>query len=412
MPAAAQYSLQMSDDAVATATASGAPVSAPSGRAYNLKLGPTEWTFGAGLTLSYTSNAQMASSGSSGSWLLSPNASINMYYPIAERTALTLGVTIGYSVYLNDTVSSLNGFYVMPNSRVGYTMYIGDVQLSFYDTMSASQFAYQDPTVTGGDAAARTFGNAFGVSASTLLYRTSLSAGFTQNNSWQLGGTSGVGDTGSQNLFAQAGYQILPELTAGLNGGLTWMHYNNGNQTLVDGGFQWNVGPYAQWTISEQLSLNGAFGYTVYTQDYLYGLPSSETDSMYWRVGLTHRVSTYLNYSLSAGHTVSPNYYAGPTDAYNVSLSLSWHLVRGLSISTPFSYYNGVTITPNDYYGFVGLPPSSQRFQTYGAGINFGYPITKKLTTTLGYSYNYRQQDSTYGDYTVNYIFLGASYRF
>jgi len=411
LPASAQYSLQMADDFSTYSSPSSQRAPGPANRDYNLKLGPTEWTFAAGVTMGWTSNARLSGSGGGGSFVLQPTASASMFMPIAERTSLTLGLTMGYNFYLSGGNSDLNGFYIAPGTRLAYTMYIGDVQLSFYDALSVSQFAFNDPTV-GNNPEARTFGNAFGFTASTQLYKTQLTGGFSQNNTWQLSGVDGVGNTGSQNLFAQAGYQVLPEVVAGINGGLTWQHYSGESQSILKGGFQWNVGPYVSWTVTEALTINGSFGYTVYTQDYLYGLPSTDTGSTYWQIGFSHAISELVTYSLSAGHTISPNYYSGPTDAYNVSLGLSWNLVKDLSISTPFSYYNGSGIAPVDYYDAVGLTPASERFQTYSTGISFGYALTRHITTSLSYNFNYRKEDGPTGDYTVNSIYLGFSYQF
>jgi hypothetical protein len=406
LPASAQYSLTVADEFSSYQPPSSQRAPGPASGSSNMRLGPTEWTFGAGLGMTWTSNARMTSTDTSSSFILTPTVSANMFFPITERTSLTLGLTMGYSFYLNGDDSDLDGFYLAPNTRLSYTMYIGDVQLSFYDGISASQFAYTDPTVGNDNADARSLSNTFGASASTRLYKTSLSGGFAQNNSWELGGDNGTGDTGSQNLWAQAGYQIFPELTAGVNGGLTWQHYGGNNQTAIDGGFQWNIGPYASWLVTERLSVDGSFGYTVYTQDYKFGLPATDSGSMYWQLGITHRPADFLSYSLSAGHTISPGYYEGPTDAYNVSLGLSWQLLRNVTITTPFSYYNGETISPYD--NLLGRG----RFQTYATGISFGYAFSQHLMSNLGYAYNYRMQEGPTGDYTVNSVTLSFSYRF
>lgn len=420
LPASAQYSLQMADDVRTYSAPASRMAPAAANRDYNLKLGPTEWSFYAGMNLGWTSNARLDNNDRSSSLVLRPTATANMFMPIAERASLSMGFTMGYNFYLTGNNSDLNGFYMTPNSRLAYTMYVGDVQLTFSDAMSMSQFdtmssgqpSNSDPTI-GNDPNARTFNNSFAITASTVLYRTQLTGGFSQYNSWQLSGNTGVGDTGSQNLFAQAGYMVLPELTVGLSGGLTWQHYAGGTQTILEGGFQWNVGPYVTWQATEQLAVNGSFGYTVFTQDYLYGLPSTDTDSMYWTIGFSHRISELVTYSLSGGHTITPGYYSGPTDAYNATLGLTWYLVKDLSISTPFSYYNGVGLTPANYLSSEGLPTSTaDRFQTYNTGISFGYAFNPKLTGSLSYNFNYRTQQGDAGDYTVNGVSIGLTYRF
>lgn len=409
LPAAGQFALTMADDFRTYSTPPARTAPGPADPGYNLRLGPTQWSFAAGVSLGWTSNARVSSSGGSDSLLLSPSITANMVMPLAERASLSLGVTMGYTFYLTGDNSDLDGFYVLPTTRLSYSMFIGDVQLSFFNAITVSRFSFNDPTV-GNDPTARTLGNTFGATASTMLYRTSLAGGFSQYNSWQLGGDAGgVGDTGSQTLWSQVGYQIFPELTAGLSGGVTWIHYGSGNQTVIDSGFQWNAGPFANWIITERMTAYVSFGYTMFTQEYLFGLPSSDTDSMYWTVGLSHDVSRLLRYTLSASHTISPNYFAGPTDAYNVTLGLAWRLIRDVSISTPFSYYNGKSINP---YDDLGQSTGSQRFQTYATGISLGYPLADRLSSSLSYTFNYRTQDGSGGDYTVNGVILSLSYRF
>jgi hypothetical protein len=403
-----QYALQVDDAyaAYAQSQTRGAPTSDLGN--YNVKIGPTGWKFGAGMALQYTSNAGYSQNNATGDFIIQPSASAAMLWPITDQNSLTFNLSAGYSAYMRDT--DLNRFYISPGSALAFNIFVGPVRITLYDRASISQ-SYQNPTVSAGNAGYTYFQNDIGAMANWALDKGSITWGYDHLNYIQMKGVENTllagnyGNSASEVVTAQVGYAVAPQITLGPQAGLTWINYQN---ALAGSAFQWNAGVYGKWTLSEKMTLGGSVGWTVYTPKTSSDLFNQSSSSPYFQLTWSHQLSQLMTYSLNAGYTTTAGQYSsGPTQAYNVGFGVSWNVLRGYTISTPFSWSSG-----NGLYQF------SQNYSYYSAGISISRPITKKLSASLGYSINFQNSDysilssAANSNYTVNNVTLSAQYSF
>ena len=71
--------------------------------------------------------------------------------------------------------------------------------------------------------------------------------------------------------------------------------------------------------------------------------------------------------------------------------------------------FSGVVLTPG---GLFGVPVPGQTTLSYRFGISTGYQITRKLGSSLGWSYTIRDSDFSLGDYSAHTVTLTLNYAF
>jgi hypothetical protein len=399
---------------------------------YNLKLGPTGWRFGAGLGILWSDNAGLAAGGFGGGgglgksdFVFSPTVNAAMVWPITDQNSLSLSTTAGYLAYASH--SEWDRPFISSSSELAWDVFIGNVHLNFHDRVSMPIYsAASDPTLFGVGNYSR-LDNVVGVAADWDLNKLLLRAGYDHENGVSLGSNKGYGDLQEEIFHGQATYKVLPEVTAGFESGAGLIGYRGG---ITSDDFQWNVGVTGDWLLSDYLSLNGHVGYTAYTMDRK-GLGGGKTDydGSYFNLGLSHKVNRYVTYNLAGGWTIASglgggygsgygggfgggtgggygagygsSLYGGPTEMYFASLSAGWTIIKDINLNTYFSYSHG-----------TGRIQGSDGFNYYGTGINLGRALTKKLSTSLGYSFYTRDSQLANAGYAVNTVMLNFNYAF
>lgn len=368
---------------------------------YNVQLGPTYWRFGSGLGLSYEDNVDLTQVHREGDLIYTPSVNAQMRWPVTELQALNVGVGLGYSGYVQH--SSLNTFFLTPNSGVSFSIYAGDFVIELHDRCTITQGSYQDPTVTGSGAYSE-FQNSAGTLVTWDLNKLVVNLGFDQANNLEL--TGGLGQPGqSSEIFSgSAGLALKPAMLLGIEAGGSLQNYsavttNNPYSTAV----QWNIGPYFRTPITAYISLNIDGGYVVNAPQQGEGLSTARQFAGYYaNIGVSHRVNRFVQYSLGGGRNVSDNFFGGATDTYSANLSATWNIIHKVSFSTAFTYSRGTEI------GVVG----GETFYQYGPTINVSRNLTKKMSAGLEYQYLDRNADEALQKYTLNIVTLSLSYQF
>jgi hypothetical protein len=278
-------------------------------------------------------------------------------------------------------------------------MYIGDFVINLHDRISVTEDAYEDPTVTGTADYAR-LENAAGISALWDLNKVRLRAGYDHINYISFGRATQP-DAASEVFSVSAGYMLQPHVEVGLVLGGALVDYEDSTNSF-DSAKQWNVGGYYEAPISEYMRFRVDLGYTVHRPDNAGDLPNhGEFSGLYAQVNLSHRLNQYFQYSLSGGRTIDFDLYGGTVDLYYARLDADWKLFRNITSSISLEYEHG---------SGAGIGP--EPFDRYGAKINFGRPITKKLSARLGYEVYWRIATLSDQDYLVNVVSAGFNYRF
>ena len=372
---------------------------------YNLKLGPTAWNFGAGLGVDYNSNVQNTEVGPQGDFILRPQINTRMVWPLSDKNTINLALGAGYSAYVN--TPTLNRMFITPGSELSFDFYVGEFWINLHDRFSISENSYQDPTVAGSGSYAQ-FENSLGLTTTWDLNKTVLRVGYDHviydslsgGNNQSIGGQS----SGYSEVFsASAGYNLKPGMLVGVELGDSLFTYTTfSSYTPYSSANQWNLGGFYDTPVSEYIHFTAHAGYTVYSPKASTMIDANYDFSGYYAaLDVRHRVNQYLEYSLSAGRSLSVAFSGGNIDRYFARWQASWLILRKLTLGTTFSYEYGTQV------GIYG-----ETYEQYGPGISLSRPITAKLSSSVGYQLYWRNSDQAGRNYTVNVISLNLNYAF
>jgi hypothetical protein len=369
---------------------------------YNLKLGPTDWRFGAGLGVDYNSNVNYTEENPEGDFIFRPEVRTRMVWPVSDLNSINLALAGGYSAYVEH--SDLSRLFMLPGSELSFDLYAGDFWINLHDRISITTYAYENPTASGtGDYAQ--LQNALGTTAVWDLNKGIVRLGYDHVNYVSLTGDSGqiVGNqpSGYSEVFsATAGYALKPDMLLGVELGDSLITYTT--RTIYapfTGANQWNAGVFYDTPVSQYIHFTVHAGYTVYSPES--AVQISDSTGMYGQLDVRHRVSQYVDHSLSAGRTLGQDYWGSTMDRYFVRWYANWRIVRKVTLGTSFSYEHG-----------TGLYLGIDTYDQYGPGISLGRSITDKLSGRLGYQLWLRDANSSSGDYTAHIVSLYFNYTF
>ncbi len=371
---------------------------------YNLLWGPVAWRFSSGLELDYNDNVNLTSQNQEGDFIFRPNLNTQMHWPISQKNSLDVSVGAGYSLYA--THSSLNQFFLNPGTGLSFNIYAGDCVINLHDRVSITEYKYQNPTA-GNSGNNAQLENAVGTSLLWDLNKVVTQFGYDHLNDVSLGSSQQVPDSSSDNWFLTAGVRILPEITAGVEGGLGLVSYSQ-NQTTENqpDATQWNAGVFCKAQISDHISGRLDAGYT----DYMPSTSSvftnlSSTANMYFQLSASHLVNRFVNYTLSAGRSTDSSYFGQAYDYYFARLQPNWNIFKHYQLSTPLFWSKGTQL-----YAQAGTV--AENYTQYGAGISIGRAITQKLSGNVGYQFVHENSAESSLNYTVNIVSLSFSYQF
>lgn len=398
--------------------------SSPEKMDYNLEIGPVLLNVGAGLSGGYNSNTGLSQSASGGSAYATPTANLSLLWPITDLNTLNFSLGIGYSYYFevsND--NSPGGFFISPNSALTGTFFVGDFRFTPYD-----QFSLQnDPTAAGELSNISRFSiyqNSAGVKVDWDLADLIITGGFDWFNIFTGSGSTNLSYLERRTLTPSLAvtYYITKTLIAGAEATAAMTDYTGGtgsyqvtdpqnNQTNTVGGQNNNIiysfGPFANWTISEYMTLTGRVGYTFgeFTSNNTSSSQAGGNPSTYFfNLGLAHRLNEYLDYSLGASRSTQLSAIVGTNfvETWVFSLGLNWKIIDQLSLSTPLSAN----------LGQVSGSLYPEKYQQYTGGIGLGYKITERLGSSLNFTYIIKNSDLPNTSYQQWNATLGFTYDF
>jgi Putative beta-barrel porin 2 len=367
---------------------------------YNVKIGPTAWTFTGGLTLEGNDNIRLEHNGRA-DVIFRPELRTQMLWPISEKNSLNLSIGGGYSAYL--VHPEFDRWFLSPGSELSLDVYAGDFWINLHDRFSVQEDTYADPTVVGSGNYAR-LQNTLGLNTTWDLNKLVVRAGYDHVNYVALQGNGGGAPDGqSEVLSSSAGFRILPELLAGIEAGGSFIQYSSsGNSGIFfRRATQWNTGVFAEVQVSEHLSFHGSVGYTMFSPESSGTNTSKDFSGVYTQIGLTHRLNEFVTYSLTGGRNISYGFYGGTIDLSSANLGLEWHILQKTSLSTSFLYEHGSQF-------IIG----NETFDRFGPGVQLSRPFTQKSTLSLSYQFYWRESDIPGRNYTANIAALTFAYRF
>src|SRR5437762_178711 len=293
--------------------------------------------------MEYNGNISLGSRGSENDFIFRPQINAEMLWPITDKNSLNLKVGGGYSAYVQHP--DFDRVFITPGSELSFDVYAGDFWMNLHDRFSITESAYQDPTVTGTGDYAR-LENDVGVSTLWDLNKVTLRFGYDHADYLALYSNGGTPDGQSELFSASAGYTIKPEMQVGIELGGGLLSYS-GTNTVFSEAHQWSIGSFYETQLSQYMHFRGSVGYSVYRPDATgtQGATGTEFSGVYAQIAISHRLSQYVDYTLSGGRSLNFAFYGGTIDLYYARLNASWKIMQKVSIGTSFDYEHGSQVS-------------------------------------------------------------------
>ena len=404
LPALAQEALKNSIAGEAAADSRSQQMQSLQPQDYTFKKGDFQMLLIPSLGLDWNDNVNLAQTDALDDYIVKPAVGITASYPFSQRNLLYLDFSIGYDRYLLHP--ELSTFDLNSASRTGlsFDIAIKDVTLSLHDWMSYSQDASQSATVANTPSYG-TFQNTAGFSTTWDLNQVTLSAGIDHENVIATSDQYSDVNHSSEMLFARAGLQVHPKVTAGLESTASFTSYE---QDALNNSDVYTVGPYVEFRPGAYFKLTVRGGYSINQfQNTSASIQTSSQNSWYGSVNITHQPTDFLSYSLEVGREVQSSAQSDLVEDWYVRPAITWKVIKGLDVITSISYEHG-----DQGVGSVGSLPGSPNgaFDWYTGELILQHPITSRFTLGLDYRLTVRSSGTPNDGYTQNMVGLQLTY--
>ena len=356
---------------------------------YNIKAGPVQMSFDAGMGVEYNSNVNISEQDPRGSLVLTPRVGMNLYWPITRLNNVSLALGVGYNYYLNDP--DLGGQYLLisPATELMFNIFIQDFIITVYTRPSVTENPTDDPTIS--NAVNYTFfSNTAGIDVLWDLNDLQFGIGYANQIRYSLNDDYNNQDTISNQIYVNASAMVQPFLRVGVEGSVYNTYYfderpfstgggtgvETQNTSNLNNSIGTSAGLFAMGNISRFTSWSAGVGWQI-TQfnETNNPLNTGNASNPYFYFGVSNELNRFFTHSLSASFQTEPSYESNFVQAFNVGYGFNWILIRNWSLGGGIFYENG-TESPG---------PESEDFNRVGANVGLGYQVTKNLVASLYY---------------------------
>ena len=304
-------------------------------------------------------------------------------------------------------------------SELSFDIYVKDFWINLHDRVNYTQDTSQQPTLSG-TASYATLNNDAGLSVTWDLNKATVTVGYDHQNiisptSQQIESQDGA----TEMLFARAGVEVYPGVTTGVEGTASFTRYD---QMVLNDNNSYSAGVYADWQPSKAFHVQPRVGYTIFQFQHtsqssfvlinqsgtfvLTNLPvqTSDLNSWYADLNITHQITDAIGYTLDAGHEVQTGIQSDAVEDWYVRPGIRWNIIKNVDLNTSFSYEHGKQGAGNVANNLT------ENFDWFGANLSVGYSIFKKLSASLSYRLTLRSSNISRNEYTQNVVGLALTY--
>ena len=375
---------------------------------YTFKSGDFKVLVTPSLGLDWNDNINVSKTDPQQDFILKPRVQLNLSYPITQNNLLSLSVGGGYDKYLDHDRYST--WYLQSGSELSFDIYVKDFWFNLHDRVSYVQDTSQQPTLTG-TATYATLNNTAGLSVTWDLNKATLSVGYDHRTiisptSQQFESQDG----GTEMLFARAGLEVYPNLMAGIEGTASFTRYD---KMVLNDNNSYSAGVYADWQPGKAFRIQPRIGYTIFSFQHTsqssflqtnQPVQTSDLNSWYADLNITHQITDAISYSLDAGHEVQTGIQSDAVEDWYVRPAIRWNIIKNVGLNTSLSYEHGKQGAGNVANNLT------EDFDWLGANLGVSYSILKKLSAGLNYRLTLRSSNVANNKYTQNVIGLSLTY--
>jgi hypothetical protein len=381
---------------------------------YTYKAGDFRSQVAPSLDVQWIDNVNLTQTNKESDFIIQPALQLTGKYPLTQRNLLSLSVGIAYAYYLRDSTNS--GLRITSSSGLSFDVFIKDVRINFHDYFSLAEDASTEPAAAG-TSQYGTFANTAGLNANWDLEDIVLTLGYDHQNSLPVSGQFTYLGSSADLFVARAGLHLRPDLTAGLEASASFTTYD---QAVLNNNESYSGGVYADWLPGSTFHLLPRVGYVIepfqHTSQsahvFFFGkaptatsIETSDLNTWYADLTLSHSISQDIIYGLSAGRETRPGIQSDAIEDSYASAHITWKIIKDVGLNSFFSYQYG-----NEGVGNV-MGNLVETYSYYSAGLSVSYQVMKKIALALSYRVDFRSADVAGQAYTQNQVGLHLSYQ-
>jgi hypothetical protein len=367
---------------------------------YTLKSGDFKLLVIPSLGLDWNDNINISKTNALQDFILSPRTEFDASYPVTHNNLLSLNFVAGYDNYFEHP--SYSTWFLQSGSGLSFDIYVKDFWFNLHDQASYVQDAAQNAALSGTGTYA-IINNKAGLSVTWDLNQLTLSSGYDHQNIISTTSQFDSQNSAAELVFAKAGLQVYPGVTTGVEGTAAFTTYE---QEVLNNNDAYTAGVYANWQPGSYFSLQAQGGYAVYLfQHTSQSIQTSDLNSWYCGLNITHQPTDAISYTLAAGHEVQLGIQSDAIEDWYVRPSIEWNIIKNVTLHTSFSYENG-----NQGVGNVA-GNLTENFNWLGSEVGVSYSILKKLSLGLHYRLTLRSSSIANDAYTQDVVGLTLTYQ-
>ncbi len=406
-PLAAQAAAQSLRDSITGDAAAEARRIRPETLPYTFKSGDFRLLVTPSLGLDWADNINLSQSNPESDFILKPLLQLDASYPVSDRNLLRLKVGVGWDQYFQH--ASLSAPVLLSGSELSFDMYIKDFWINFHDRFSYTQDPAAQAAIVN-TAQYAVINNTAGLLTTWDLADVVLSLGYDHENVWYPEPQYEYQNRATELILARAGLRVHPRLATGVEGSVAPTTYQ---QNVLNNNIGYSAGVYADWQVGPYFRVQPRGGYTFYQfqQTSQTGLlPSTEpirtsnVNSYYADLNMTHQITDAVSYSLDAGHEVQLGVQADMIEDWFVRANVNWSILKNLGLTTSLFYEHGNQGAGNVAGGLA------ETFDWYGGSLSLRHDLTKRLELSLNYRLTLRSSTSPNRGYSQNLVGLLLTY--
>src|SRR3954451_1900087 len=217
---------------------------------YNLLLGPMRFRVGATVGVEYNDNINYAEVNEEDDFIITPNLTLDMIWPVTQLNTLRFDIGIGYSFYVDHSDANTDTILIAPKSQLAFDIFVGDFRINLHDRFQLQQ----DPIQVGALSNVRDYGrfeNTAGLSVLWDLNKLLLQVGYDHYNYISTTNQFDYLDHSSEIVYGSAAYIVNPTITVGLEGNAVFTNYDQGtsNGSLNDNE-EYSVGGFIEANVT------------------------------------------------------------------------------------------------------------------------------------------------------------------
>src|SRR5436305_10832730 len=223
---------------------------------YNLLLGPVRFRVGASVSGEYNDNVTYAETNEQDDFIVTPNLSLDMIWPITQLNTLRLDLGVGYSFYLDHSQYDTDTILIAPKSQIAFDIFVADFRINIHDRMQLQQDPIQEGALSNVVDYGR-FENTGGISLLWDLNKLLLQIGYDHYNFVSTTSAFDYLDRNSEIVQGSAAFIVTPTITIGAEGNAVFTRYD---QTGLNNNEDYSVGGFIQAELTNNLKIRAAGG--------------------------------------------------------------------------------------------------------------------------------------------------------